>query len=277
MQRLAGVAVAGHLDLVGRGLPVAVGLDDDRRVVAELEPDRLRAARARIAHPTSGEPVKVMKATSGWSTMALPTVPPPPVTTLSCSAGRPHSSMSRSARAMAEKRRLARRLQHDGAPRGDGRRQLVGHEVEREVERADGAHDSDRQAEREAELALPRGRRVERHHLAGQLAGLGGRELERAHGPLGLDPRRLDRLGRLVGDRAAELLGPLGEEGGGPVEDLGPLPRRERAFVQRGLGGGDGPLDVGRGAGRHGPDDGAVVGRVHLDDVVGGEALASER
>ena len=61
------------------------------------------------------------------------------------------------------------------------------------------------------------------------------------------------------------------------VEDLGPLPRRQRSLVQRGLGGGDGPVDVGRGAGRHGPDDGAVVGRVDLDDVVGGEALASER
>ena len=29
--------------------------------------------------------------------------------------------------------------------------------------------------------------RVERHHLAGQLAGLGGGELERADGALGLD------------------------------------------------------------------------------------------
>ncbi len=126
-------------------------------------------------------------------------------------------------------------------------------------------------------LPSPAAGRVERDHLAGQRAGLGRRELERAHGPLGLDPRRLDRLGRLVGDGAGELLGPLGEEGRGPVEDLGPLPRRERAFVQRGLGGGDGAVDVGGGAGRHGPEDGAVVGRVHLDDVVGGEALASER
>ena len=44
-------------------------------------PTRLRAARARMPQPTSGEPVKVMSATSGWSTIALPTVPPPPVTT----------------------------------------------------------------------------------------------------------------------------------------------------------------------------------------------------
>ena len=65
-------------------------------------PTRLRGARARIAHPTGGDPVKVMSAMSGWSTMALPTVPPPPVTTWSCSAGRPHSSMRSSASAMDE-------------------------------------------------------------------------------------------------------------------------------------------------------------------------------
>ena len=46
-------------------------------------PTRLRGARARIAQPTSGEPVNVIRATSGWSTSAFPTVPPPPVTTCS--------------------------------------------------------------------------------------------------------------------------------------------------------------------------------------------------
>ena len=37
---------------------------------------------------------------------------------------------------------------------------------------------------------------------------------------------------------------------------------------ERGLGGGDGPVDLGRAARRHRPDDRAVVGRLHLDDVV---------
>ena len=45
-----------------------------------------------MPQPTSGEPVNVISAMSGWSTIALPTVPPPPVTTLRCPAGRPHSS-----------------------------------------------------------------------------------------------------------------------------------------------------------------------------------------
>ena len=55
-----------------------------------------------MPQPTGGDPVNVMSATSGWSTSALPTSPPPPVTTLSQPGGRPHSSSSRSASAMAE-------------------------------------------------------------------------------------------------------------------------------------------------------------------------------
>ena len=48
------------------------------------------------------------------------------------------------------------------------------------------------------ELALAGRDGVERDHLAGQLARLGGGELERADGALGLDPSGLDRLGRLA-------------------------------------------------------------------------------
>ena len=50
-------------------------------------PTFLRGARARMPQPTSGEPVNVISAMSAWSTSALPTVPPPPVTTLSQPGG----------------------------------------------------------------------------------------------------------------------------------------------------------------------------------------------
>ncbi len=63
-------------------------------------PTFLRGARARIDQPTSGEPVNVISAMSSWSTSALPTVEPLPVTTCSHSGGRPQSSISSSARAM---------------------------------------------------------------------------------------------------------------------------------------------------------------------------------
>src|SRR5207237_2855394 len=51
--RLAGVAVAGDRDLTGGAVPVAVGLEDDRGVVAELEADLL-AARLLAPLPPGG-------------------------------------------------------------------------------------------------------------------------------------------------------------------------------------------------------------------------------
>ena len=62
-------------------------------------------------------------------------------------------------------------------------------------------------------------------------ARLGCGERERRHRALRLDPRGLDRLGGLLGDDAGELLGALGEQLRGAVEDLGALPRRERAVA----------------------------------------------
>src|SRR3954452_23438093 len=63
-------------------------------------------------------------------------------------------------------RGLTRRLEHDGAPRGDRRRDLVGDEIEREVERTDRADHADRYAYDEAELAGTGVAGVERHHLS---------------------------------------------------------------------------------------------------------------
>ena len=93
---------------------------------------------------------------SSWSTSALPTVEPLPVTTCSHSGGQAAVVDQQLGEGDAAERRLAGRLQHHRAAGGDGRRQLVGHEVEREVERADRADDADRHPQREAELALAR-------------------------------------------------------------------------------------------------------------------------
>src|SRR6478609_5872988 len=57
-------------------------------------PTFLRGALARMSQPTGGEPVNVINAMPGWSTIALPTVEPPPTTTCSHSPGRPHSSIN---------------------------------------------------------------------------------------------------------------------------------------------------------------------------------------
>src|SRR5262245_19627822 len=64
-------------------------------------PTFLVAARARMPHPTGGEPVKVIMATSGWSTRWL-AVDPAHGTTFSQPGGRPHSSIRSSASLSAD-------------------------------------------------------------------------------------------------------------------------------------------------------------------------------
>src|SRR2546429_7737656 len=56
----------------------------------------------RMDHPTSPDPVKLIMATSGWSTRARPTSDDGPVTTWSQGSGRPHWPTSRSRRARAD-------------------------------------------------------------------------------------------------------------------------------------------------------------------------------
>ena len=157
-------------------------LDDHRRVVAELEPDPL------ARRPLADAPADGRRAREGDERDVG--VVDERVADVAAAAGhdaepsgrRPHSSSSSSASAIAGERRLAGGLQHDGTARRDRRRELVGDEVQREVERTDGADDADRDTQDEAELALADLAGVERNHLAGQRAGNGGGELERAHG-----------------------------------------------------------------------------------------------
>ena len=162
-------------------------------------PDLLAGGAASgCPSPTSGEPVKVIIAMSGWSTMALPTDAP--------AAGHHVDPARRQAALLHEQldqrdrreRRLAGRLLHDRAAGGDGGGQLVGHQVQREVERRDGADDADGQPQREAELAVARLRGVHRDHLAGHRPRLGRRELERQHRTGRLDAGGRDGLGRLL-------------------------------------------------------------------------------
>ncbi len=151
-------------------------------------------------------------------------------------------------------RRLRGRLEDDRAAGGDRRGELVGDEVEWKVERRDRPDHADRDTHRESHLALPRRDGVEGDELAGEGARLGGRELERPDGALRLDPRRADRLGRLGGDRPGKVLLALGEQAGGRVEDLRPLPPRQAAAVQRLLRRCHGTVDVRSGGQRHAAD-----------------------
>ena len=168
-------------------------------------------ARWRMPHPTSGEPVKVISAMSGSSTIAFPTVAPPPVTMWSCSGGQAAFVEQQPRERDCRQGRLARGLQHDGTARRDRGCELVRDEVQREVERRDCADHADRHAHRERELSRADFARVERHHLARQRARRDRRERERRRAPLRLDARGLDRLRRFLRDQPRQLLGALGQ------------------------------------------------------------------
>ena len=135
-------------------------------------------------------------------------------------------------------------------------------------------------AQREADLALAAGDGVERHDLAGQRAGLGGGELERADRPLGLDACRLDRLGRLVGDDLGELVAPLGRAARAAVSRISArFHARQRPAGQRAPWPTATARSTSAGAARPGtrPISRAVVRRRDGGRLGAGEALAGQR
>ena len=229
----------------------------------------MRGARALMPQPTSGEPVKVIIATSGWSTSALPTVPPPPVTTLSQPAGSPHSSSRISASSSAVSGVCDAGFRTTGQPAAIAGRELVAHEVEREVERADRADDADRHPQREAELPDAGDVGVHRDHLAGERARLDRREREGSRRAGSLDARGLDRLGRFARDAPGELLVALTDPARRGVEDLGALPRGEQRLArERSFRGAHRGVDLVRSRLRDPPELRAVEGGAD-DDLLG--------
>ena len=263
--------------LRGRDLEVRVGLEDHGRVVAELEAHLLARGPRPDAPPDVGgagegdhRDVRVVdeRVADGG------TAPGHDV------------QMTRGQVALVEQelgerdrrqRGLARGLEHHGAAGRDGGRELVRHQVQREVERADGAHHADRHPQRERELSFADVGRVHRDHLAGQAPGLDRGERERGHRAPRLDARGLDRLCGFLGDDARERLHAVREEPRGAVEDLGAPPRRQRSVAAGRGRGGDGSLDVGFRATRDAPDLVPVERRTHLDAVRGREPFAADR
>ncbi len=156
-------------------------------------------------------------------------------------------------------RRLAGRLQHDGTTGGDRGCELVGDEVEREVERADRADDTDRKPQAERELPFARDARVHRDDVAAERARRDRGEREGGNRALRLDPGGLDRFRGFTGDDLRELLHPFVQQPRRGVQDLRALPLRQRASGA-GLGGGrDSAVDLLGTALRHATEERVVV------------------
>ena len=133
--RLAGVAEAGDRDQSGGAVPVAVGFDDHRRVVAELErhllarrllgdapPDLGRAGEADVGHVVVGHQRVAHTAARAGDDVEV--------------AGRQAALVEQQVgKRQGRERRLRRGFEDNRAAGGDGGRQLVGDQVEREVER----------------------------------------------------------------------------------------------------------------------------------------------
>ena len=171
-------------------------------------------------------------------------------------------------------RRLAGRLQHDRVAGGDRRPQLVGDQVEREVEGADRADHAVGDAQHHPELAHAGGRGLHRHRAAGQLARLDGGEGEGVDAARRLRPGGLQRLARLGGDRQGEVVEPLADQLRGPVEHRGARVLGEVRALEGRLRRPRGAIDQRRVALGDPPHDRPVVGAADLVPLAGRHPLA---
>src|SRR5256885_1655766 len=134
-----------------------------RTMIAFLPPSsrwtclRLSAALLRTATPVSREPVSVITGTSGWRTSRSPTSPPPPHDV--DDPGRDARLGEQLDEALAQQRRVGRRLEDHRVPADERGRDLPGRDRDREVPGRDHADDSDRLPDAHVELVAQLARR----------------------------------------------------------------------------------------------------------------------
>ena len=201
-------------------------------MVAELLPSSsvtiFMPASLAICRPTGGLPVKLTMLVRSSVTISCPMVEPGADHDLQ-HAGRQAGLGEQFGEAERRERRGGRRLEHDGVAAGQRRRDLVRHQVEREVERRDGGDHAARLADGPAEAVLAAGVGVHLHQVAGGALGLLGGPAEGGGAAPRLDARVLERLAALGRDEARDLLGVLLDEVGRALEDLRALPGRRPA------------------------------------------------
>jgi hypothetical protein len=160
-------------------------------ISGEFEPSSsstfLRGAAAAMPQPTGTEPVKDTTAGTSWLDQRFTGFGPPVGHHRDPVGGQTGLDEEVDERQGSE-RGLGGGLEHDRTAGGDGGGQLVGHQVEREVERRDGGDHPRGHAQGEGQLATPVRRGLDRDHLSGELAGSGGGEGEGVDRIAPLDP-----------------------------------------------------------------------------------------
>ncbi len=170
------------------------------------------------------------------------------------------------------------RLQDDRRARGDRGGDLVGAQVQREVERRDAQDDALREAAGQREPPLTARVGVQALGLAAvEAAGLLGREAEDGDRAADLAAGPLDRLAVLGGDQAGDLLGALGQPSADVVQRGGAdVGGGGGELVPYGVRGGHGLLDLGIGRQAHRADPAAVPGGRDVEGGLAGGLAAGE-
>ena len=172
------------------GRDVGTRLDDQRRVVAELEADLLAGGAGADAPTDFGRTGERDERDVGVIDDRVADGAAAAGHDVEVAGGQAALVEQQARERDCRQRSLARGLQHHRATGCDRGRELVRDEVEREVERADRADHTDRHAQGERELPFAGRARVHRHHLAAQRAGRDRREREGGHRALRFDARR---------------------------------------------------------------------------------------
>jgi hypothetical protein len=131
--------------------------------------------------------------------------------------------------------RLGGRLAHHRTARGHGWRELVGHEVEREVERGDGQHRPHRHPA--DERCATGGRRVARQvrGLDFRVSGDERRFGQAVRAAIGLDPGEENGLAGLLADDPGQFLATFADPGRGALEDRATAGRAESCHGEGGV------------------------------------------
>ena len=145
-------------------------------------------------------------------------------------------------------------LEDDGAAGGEGGRDLVGYEVEREVERRDGEDGADGETLDESPAIFVAFGEVERDGFAAEADGFFGGGLEGEDGAVDFSAGEADGFAGFGNDELGEALLLLDERGGDVFEDLAAFPAGKGAGAAEA---GDGMIDGLAGVGAGGDGDAA--------------------